>query len=501
MSSVNPTEATPLLQVEDGDGVLVLTPKETKTSQEIFREELGLLPRYVLPVLGSQVLEYSMVVTNVISVGHLSTTALAAVSLGSMTAGVTGLSMLHGLASGLETILPAAYTSPNPQLVGLWTQRMGMSVLVRVVWFLTSMSAVVMACALVPVCLIWYNAEPIFLALRQDPEVAHLAAAYLRCMSLALPAVAWNILSRRYFQCQRLFSVQTRIMMFVAPLNALGNYALVWGPETIRLGFIGAPIATMVSYYLVSIASFVYGAYLIPRTAWYPLSMKMFFDLGILVRLGLSGIGDISMVGLGVRDTGYLIHGTNQSRGALHLIHNVFDDIPASVFKCERRGNSAGHLLGENNANSTLTLDTSSSGLLLAQKSWPKLFNEDPAVVSLVSRVLPIIAMYQFIDATAAMGAGFLRVRGMQFIGALTNLCAYFIVGLPLGLWLAFKCDLGLHGLWYGLTMALTINCVFGLVLWSRTDWKEEVLKVAERNSREERRQKTPKIQDEENRR
>ncbi|KAG6919099.1 hypothetical protein DXG01_009352 [Tephrocybe rancida] len=470
MSSVNPTEATPLLQAEYNDGVLVFQ-KEAKRSREIFWEELGLLPRYVLPVLGSQVLEYSMVVTNVISVGHLSTTALAAVSLGSMTAGVTGFSMLHGLASGLETILPAAYTSPNPQLVGLWTQRM----------------AVVMACALVPVCLIWHNAEPIFLALRQDPELYQLRHG----TSLAgeshfssLFELRLTMPYSRYFQSQRLFSVQTNIMILVAPLNALGNYALVWGPESIRLGFIGAPIATMVSYYLVAIASFVYGAYLIPRTAWHPLSMKMFCDLGILVRLGLSGVAQVTSQWwaweFATLATSYM--------GPISLAgHSILSTTSAMIFQLHFSNVSAatiriGNLLGENNAVRARIASRAGlaialicamftcSGLLLVRKSWPKLFNEDPAVVILVSQVLPIIAMYQCIDATAAMGAGFLRVRGMQ-------VCHWDYGSLS------------------------SVNSAFtAYVLWSRTDWKEEVLKVAERNSREERRQKALKMQDEESR-
>ena len=44
-----------------------------------------------------------------------------------MTASVTGYSIIQGLASTLDTMLPSAWTSPQPQLVGLWTQRMGKS--------------------------------------------------------------------------------------------------------------------------------------------------------------------------------------------------------------------------------------------------------------------------------------------------------------------------------------------------------------------------------------
>ena len=42
-----------------------------------------------------------------------------------MTAGVTGYSIIVGLTSTLDTMLPSAWTSPQPQLVGLWAQRMG----------------------------------------------------------------------------------------------------------------------------------------------------------------------------------------------------------------------------------------------------------------------------------------------------------------------------------------------------------------------------------------
>lgn len=35
--------------------------------------------------------------------------------------------------------------------------------------------------------IIWFNAETLLLALKQDPEVAHLASVYLRWVSLGLP--------------------------------------------------------------------------------------------------------------------------------------------------------------------------------------------------------------------------------------------------------------------------------------------------------------------------
>jgi MATE family multidrug resistance protein len=69
--------------------------------------------------------EYSFVVVSVMCIGHISTLALAAATLGSMTAAVTGYSIVQGFGSTLETLLPSAWTSDRPHMVGLWTQRMG----------------------------------------------------------------------------------------------------------------------------------------------------------------------------------------------------------------------------------------------------------------------------------------------------------------------------------------------------------------------------------------
>lgn len=76
--------------------------------------------------------------TSVISIGHISTIALAAATLGFMTASVSGLSIIQGMASTLDTLLPSAWTSDQPQLVGLWTQRMGVYSVIKQVTTLTS---------------------------------------------------------------------------------------------------------------------------------------------------------------------------------------------------------------------------------------------------------------------------------------------------------------------------------------------------------------------------
>lgn len=121
-----PQETTPLLSDPPVPRIIEDTDKNDieESTFKMFWDELCILAKYAFPVFGTHVLEYSLVVVSVVSIGHISTTALAAISLGSMTASVSGFSIVQGLASALDTLLPSAWTSPHPHLVGVWSQRM-----------------------------------------------------------------------------------------------------------------------------------------------------------------------------------------------------------------------------------------------------------------------------------------------------------------------------------------------------------------------------------------
>jgi MATE family multidrug resistance protein len=58
---------------------------------------------------------------------------------------------------------------------------------------------------------------------------------------------------------------------------------------------------------------------------------------------------------------------------------------------------------------------------------------------------------------------------------------AYYVIGIPFGIWLAFPKHMGLTGLWIGLTVSLVYVSTVGVIVCLRTDWQREVKKVEAR--------------------
>lgn len=114
--------------------------------------------------------------------------------------------------------------------------------------------------------------------------------------------------------------------------------------------------------------------------------------------------------------------------------------------------------------------------LVLLRHRWGKLFSSEPDVISLVATVLPLVAAFQLTDGerriwleetlvtllqsvdrwpivtrspaglSGATG-GLLRGAGRAPLGAIINLTSYYVISIPLGLFLTFRGPkLGLRG-------------------------------------------------------
>jgi len=128
--------------------------------------------------------------------------------------------------------------------------------------------------------------------------------------------------------------------------------------------------------------------------------------------------------------------------------------------------------------------------MIASRNTFGFLFSDDLDVVSLVSKVMPLVASFQVADGLAGSCGGVLRGQGRQHLGALFNIIAYYILALPLGITMAFhpKLALGLQGLWIGQVVGLFIVGIGEyFMVWLGTDWDVEIKKGIERNREEAR--------------
>lgn len=92
---------------------------------------------------------------------------------------------------------------------------------------------------------------------------------------------------------------------------------------------------------------------------------------------------------------------------------------------------------------------------ILANNFLPFLYTEDNAVISIAAQLLIIAGFFQLFDGTQVVGLGVLRGIGDVNVPTIITFVAYWVIGIPLGYLLGIKLDMGVNGIWYGLTFGL----------------------------------------------
>jgi multidrug resistance protein, MATE family len=177
-----------------------------------WKREVKVLTRSSAPLILTFILQYSLHMTSIFTVGHIGTSELGAVSLGSMTAAITGWSVFQGCATALDTLCSQAYGAGNKALVGLHLQRM--------VWFLF--------CILVPIGIVWLNSAYLLSLIVPERHTAELAGLYLRVILCGAPGYIVYECGKRYMMCQGMFDPILYVLLVCAPINVFLNWLFVW---------------------------------------------------------------------------------------------------------------------------------------------------------------------------------------------------------------------------------------------------------------------------------
>lgn len=442
-----------------------------------WQREAKVLARYSAPLIVTFILQYSLTMTSVFTVGHIGKIELGAVSLASMTANITGYAVYQGLATALDTLCAQAYGSGKKALVGLQLQRM-----ILFLWVMT-----------IPISIVWLAGEQILLTIVPDKRTAHLAGLYLKILVAGAPGYAVFESGKRFVQAQGQFSVTLYVLLICAPLNALMNWLFVW---KFGWGFIGAPIAVSITENLMPLCLIGYIYFFTEKECWGGFSVKALHNWLPMIKLALPGLVMVLAEWLAFEiltlSSSWLGSTQLAAQSVLSTVTALTFQLPfpMSVAASTRIANLIGATLGDAGkvaARVSLVASIFVGGLnvivLSSLRSYiPYLFTSDRAVAELVANVLPVAASFQLIDAFATNCNGILRGIGKPEIGGIVNLFAYYAVALPISFGTAFGLHWELYGLWTGPAIGLAVVAIIEGWFLYRTSWDHAVELAKARN-------------------
>ncbi|HEU4522729.1 MAG TPA: MATE family efflux transporter [Thermoanaerobaculia bacterium] len=97
-----------------------------------------------------------------------------------------------------------------------------------------------------------------------------------------------------------------------------------------------------------------------------------------------------------------------------------------------------------------------------------RLITDDPGVIAAALPLFFVAGLFQLSDGTQAIGAGVLRGAADTKFAFLANIVGHWLVGFPVALFLGFRLDMGIVGLWWGFVAGLTVVGALLLIRFHR---------------------------------
>lgn len=417
-----------------------------------------------LPLIGSQLSQFVVQLTDVLMMGWYGVTELAAVVVAGNLL-VTLVVMGTGFAWAVMPLVAAAAEAGDEAQVRRVT-RMGL-------WVSVGFAALVLP----PLLLV----PDLFSRLGQEEAVAALAHDYLAIAGWGLfPALAVMVL-RAYLSALEMARIVLWVTLGSAGLNAVLNYALIFGhfgmPE---LGVQGAALASVGTHLAAAVGLAIYAVRRRPEHALFvrlwrpdrdalPQVIRLGWPIGLtnLAEVGLFTASSIMIGWIGA--TQLAAHGIAlQLATASFMVHLGLSQA-ATV--------RAGRAYGRRDPDDLRMVALAALGLsALAACATVVLFLAmpgplirlfvDPAapqlseIVAAGSLMLAAAALFQLADAAQVMALGLLRgvqdTRWPMVFAALS----YWALGAPVAYLLGFVAGWGGVGIWLGLAVGLAAAAV-----------------------------------------
>jgi MATE family multidrug resistance protein len=418
------------------------------------------------PVAAAQLGAMMLGFVDTVMVGRVSVEALGAAALANVWVFGT-MEFAAGVLMGLAPIIAQAHGAGDGERAGRALQ-----------------TGVVLAVLLsAPVALLWLGTESFLRLAGQDPALARLAHDYTQVQIPSIPFYLAYVALRQYLQGREHMRPAMWVILGANAVNAFFNWVLIFGHFGFpALGLVGAGIATSVTRIACCFGLVAWTrVFALHEHAWVPWTRDSLAwrRVASVVGLGLPVAFQIALE-MWAFSGAALLAG---KLGAVALAaHTVVLNMAALAFMvplgiAQGAATRVGNLIGARDPDGAQraawvsicmgagVMTFSATLFIVFRGLLPRMYTPDAEVIAACAAILPIAGAFQVFDGTQAVGCGILRGMGRTRPAMYFNLLSYWVLGLPIGAWLALRGGWGLPGIWWGLALGLGVVAT-SLVVW-----------------------------------
>ncbi len=443
--------------------------------QSPWRSELRATASLAWPMILSNLTMMLIGVTDVILLGWLGPSELAAGALG------------HNLAMIFAIFCMGLMTATAPMMA---SEKGRMAHSVRDIRRTVRQGFWSALAVMIPIWAILWNAEAILIAAGQQPDLSADAAIFVRAyMWSILPFICFLVLRNFVAALERpIFAMVVSLGAVIA--NAVINYGLILGNYGLpQLGLLGAGIGSTITNFL-QLGVMLAVVSLHPKFRRYKLlgrwwradwaRFRQIWRLGLPIGVTMGFEGGVFAIAI------LLMGLINEASVAAHAIAlqiaSLTFMVPMGLAQAAtvRVGLAYGRRDATGITRAGWTGFVLGTGFMAVMAVFIYLFPEalirifitpvdaeTTQVFNLAVGFLMVAAIFQIVDGAQVVGAGMLRGLHDTTVPMYFAAFGYWVVGIGVGAWLAFRQGWDGIGVWTGLATGLAIVSVLMLARWS----------------------------------
>jgi len=413
---------------------------------------------FSLPIIFGQLGQMLIGAGDVLVAGKYSTQVLAAIGVANGIQGpilMTGIGLLMGIAPILSQLRGEGQSSEMHAYDVLFYALMVSIIIVSLQW-------------------IFILFLPYF---GFSTELTPFIEDYLKITSFSLPGFIFFLALKEFLQSQEKIILPNALSLFAVILNLAGNYLLVFGMYGFpALGEKGLAYMSFITRWFMGGTLFFFCLPYIKISL--PISKKMLQAVASLsVPIAFSILAEV----LAFSVVSILAGKMDLNQAAAH---NVILTLASITFMTPLAVSSAasvkiGHSYGARDAVrlkllakicfaiSFIFMSFSALTYWTIPTTLLSIFTDDPHVIAIGVKMLVVVAIFQVFDGSQVTLGGILRGMGESKLILITTMIGHWVLGFPLGLYLAYQKHYQVLGLWIGLALGL---CFIGVRLLYKTD-------------------------------